>query len=124
MKFSSSLLKIALASVLFVGCKDAANKPNVDASDTKTEIAAANKPATATVHIEGMTCSMGCAKAIEENLSGLKGVQKATVDFDKKEAVINFDLDVLKAEDLVKTIEASADGKTYKASDVKVGNKV
>lgn len=124
MKFSHSIVKIALASVLFVGCKDAASKPNADGADTKKEIAVANKPATATVHIEGMTCSIGCAKAIEENLSGLKGVQKATVDFDKKQAIINFDLDVLKTEDLVKTIEASADGKSYKASGVKVGNKV
>lgn len=125
MKFSHSIVKIALASVLFVGCKDAASKPNEgDSADTKKEIAVAKNPETATIHIDGMTCAIGCAKAIEENLADMKGVQKVKVDFDKKEAVINFDMDVLKAEDLVKTIEATADGKSYKASDVKVGNKV
>ena len=48
---------------------------------------------------------------------------QAKVDFDKKEATINFDLDVLTADDLVKAIEATADGKSYKTSDVKLGNK-
>ena len=124
MKISHSILSIALASVVFVGCKDTASKPTENATaETKKEVVAATKPETATIHIEGMTCAIGCAKAIEENLADMKGVQKASVDFDKKEATINFDLDVLTADDLVKTIEATADGKSYKASDVKVGNK-
>lgn len=124
MKISHSILSIAFASVVFVGCKDTASKPAENATaEAKKEVAAATKPETATIHIEGMTCAIGCAKAIEENLADMKGVQKATVDFDKKEATINFDLDVLTADDLVKTIEATADGKSYKASDVKVGNK-
>lgn len=124
MKISHSILSIAFASVVFVGCKDTASKPAENTTaENKKEIAVATKPETATIHIEGMTCAIGCAKAIEQNLADMKGVQKASVDFDKKEATINFDLDVLTADDLVKTIEATADGKSYKASDVKVGNK-
>ena len=62
-----------------------------------------------------MTCAMGCAKTIEKKLSNMDGVQNATVDFDAKIATINFDADKLATQDLVKTIESAADGKTYKA---------
>lgn len=125
MKFSKSIIGFALATMLFVGCKKNENKVT-DAKDgsVKKEVAAAVKPETATFHIEGMTCAIGCAKTIEEKLSKMDGVQKATVDFDKKEATVHFDLDKLKSEDLVKAVETTGDGKTYKVSDVKTGNKV
>lgn len=123
MKISHYLLTIVFASSVFVGCKDTASAPTEEVAAAKKEIAVAKKPEKATIHIEGMTCAIGCAKAIEEKLSEMNGVQQAKVDFDKKEATINFDLDVLTADDLVKAIEATADGKSYKASDVKLANK-
>lgn len=122
MKFSHSILTLAISSAIFVGCKDTASAPT-DVAEAKKEVTVAKKPETATIHIEGMTCAIGCAKAIEEKLSGMNGVQQAKVDFDKKEATINFDLEVLTADDLVKAIEATADGKSYKTSDVKLGHK-
>ncbi len=125
MKFSKSIIGFALATMLVVACKKNENKA-ADAKDasTKKEVAAAVKPETASFHIEGMTCAIGCAKTIEEKLSKMDGVQNAKVDFDKKEATVNFDLDKLKSEDLVKAVETTGDGKTYKVSDVKTGNKV
>ena len=125
MKFSKSIIGFAIATMLVVACKKNENK-TADAKDasTKKEVAAAVKPETASFHIEGMTCAIGCAKTIEEKLSKMDGVQKAKVDFDKKEATVNFDLDKLKSEDLVKAVETTGDGKTYKVSDVKTGNKV
>jgi len=39
---------------------------------------------TASFTISGMTCAIGCAKTIQDELSETDGVQKATVDFDKK----------------------------------------
>ncbi len=125
MKFSKSIIGFALVTMLFVGCKKNENK-TADAKDASVlkEVAAAVKPETASFHIEGMTCAIGCAKTIEEKLSKMDGVQKAKVDFDKKEATVNFDLDKLKSEDLVKAVETTGDGKTYKVSDVKTGNKV
>ena len=41
-------------------------------------------------------------------------VQKATVDFDKKEATVEFDATVLTPEKLYATVEGAADGNTYK----------
>ncbi len=122
MKVANYILTLVLLSGFFTGCKDTASAPKEEVS-AKKEIAVAKSPETATIHIEGMTCAVGCAKAIEEKLADMNGVQQAKVDFDKKEATVNFDLDVLTPDDLVKAIESTADGKSYKASDVKLANK-
>ena len=103
-------------------CKDAANKPNVEnhETDTKKEVVAAVKPETASFKIDGMTCSMGCAKTIETKLTNLEGVQKETVDFEKKQATVDFDATVQTPEKITKAVESAADGETYKVSDMKV----
>jgi copper chaperone CopZ len=49
------------------------------------------KPKIATFAMKGMTCIIGCAKTIQENLTSMEGVQSATVDFDKKFATVEFD---------------------------------
>lgn len=125
MVFSKSIAGFALVSMLFVGCKDTASKPVAqdDSAGAKKEIVAAKQPETAVFKIEGMTCAIGCAKTIEEKLSGMDGVQKATVDFDAKTATVNFDLDKLNSDDLKQAVESCADGKTYKVSDMKTGAK-
>lgn len=125
MSISKSILAFLFTSAVLVGCKD---KTTVATSEKETattskEIAAATKPETASFHIEGMSCAIGCAKTLEEKLAGMNGVQDAKVDFDKKEAIINFDADKLSSTDLVKTVETAADGKTYKVSDVKTVTK-
>ena len=89
MTFSKSFVSIALTTLLFAGCKDTASKSpadsaSMDASSEKKEMVAAVKPETATFHIEGMSCAVGCAKTIEKKLTEMNGVQNATVDFDKK----------------------------------------
>lgn len=124
MKIFKIALSIVLSSVLFFSCKNADSQASVDDKvEVSNKVTAATKPETASIKIEGMTCAIGCAKTIEENLSKVEGVQKATVDFDTKMATINFDADKLSQQDLVKVIENSADGKTYKVAEVKTGNK-
>lgn len=122
MNFNKSLLTLAIASGLLFSCNDSANKPAIGNNDTETkkDVVAAAKPETASFKIDGMTCAMGCAKTIETKLTNLEGVQKATVDFDKKQATVQFDGAVLTAEKLTKTVEAAADGETYKVSEMKV----
>lgn len=124
MNFSKLILTITLASLLFVGCKDkkietvsGATTEN-NAPKVKKEIAAANLQ-TASFSIEGMTCEIGCAKTIEKELNGLDGVQKATIDFEKKSATISYDKTILKTENISKVVEATGDGKTYKVSNMK-----
>ena len=124
MNFTKSITTLALASLLFLGCKEKTAEPvavaetETAAPKVKKEIAAANVQ-TASFTVEGMTCAIGCAKTIEEELSGLDGVQKATVDFDKKLATVTFDKTVQTPEKLTEVVQATGDGKTYKVSNMK-----
>ena len=124
MNFKKSIVTLILTSVLFVCCKeketDIVSKETAEtaAPKVKKEIAAANLQ-TASFSVEGMTCAVGCAKTIQEDLTALDGVQKATVDFDTKLATVTFDKTVQTPEKLTKVVEAAADGKTYKVSNMK-----
>lgn len=125
MNFSKSILSIAVTSLLFVSCKevstDSPAKSQIsNSSSAKKEIAAAVKPETATFHIEGMSCAIGCAKTIEKKLSEMNGVQKASVDFDKKTAVVEFDATIQTPKKLTKAVESTGDGETYKVSEMKI----
>lgn len=119
MKITKIILAFALVSLLTVSCKKEAETKEVM---TEKEVAAPKKEVviapenvqTASFEIEGMTCAMGCAKTIEEELSAMDGVQKATVDFDSKKATVVFDKAIQNQESFTKVVEATADGKTYK----------
>jgi copper chaperone CopZ len=126
MNFTKSITAVVIASVLFVSCKKNASettKTGIATTETsvpkvKKEIAAVNLQ-TASFKVEGMTCAIGCAKTIEEELAALDGVQAATVDFDKKLATVIFDKTVQNPESLTKIVQATGDGKTYKVSNMK-----
>ena len=126
MNFTKSIAIIALAGLLFVSCKkNTSETTSVTTASTETaapkikkEIVAANLQ-TASFKVEGMTCAIGCAKTIEGELSDLDGVQKATVDFDKKLATVTFDKTIQNPESLTKVVQATGDGKTYKVSNMK-----
>jgi len=113
------LLVLSIMIVLLVSsCKKEVEKTDTFVAKTKN-ITQAKKPAKATLTVEGMTCAVGCAKTIENDLLKMEGVQKATVNFDTKIATIDYDASVLKPENLVATIVSAADGKTYTVTNVK-----
>lgn len=118
MNISKLFVLMSVIATLVTSCK----KEVAAEAEAKTEtkvIAEAKKPAKATLTVEGMTCAIGCAKTIEEDLSKMEGVQKAVVDFDTKIATIDYDAAVLTPDNLVKTVTSAADGKTYTVSSVK-----
>ena len=125
MNFTKSISALLLASLLFIGCKEKSTEAVSDstteneAPKVKKEIAATNLQ-TASFTIKGMTCAIGCAKTIQEELNGLDGVQTATVDFEKELATVSFDKTVLTPEKLANVVEATADGKSYKVSNMKI----
>ena len=82
------------------------------------------KMQTASFTIDGMTCAMGCAKTIETKLSKMDGIQKAMVDFDKKQATVDFDAAFLNPEKITKADENTGDGETYKVFDMKTNVKI
>jgi len=124
MKFTKIIAAFAIASLVLVSCKKEEDKNLANIKSENTPIKehkaiVAENVQTASFEIEGMTCAMGCAKTIEKELSNLDGVEKATVDFDKKTATVVFDKTVQNQENLTKTVQATGDGKTYKVSNIK-----
>lgn len=125
MNYIKSLAALLLLMLFFVGCKEKTEDTVSDAAKetsapkVKKEIAAANLQ-TASFTIKGMTCAVGCAKTIQEELNGLDGVKTATVDFEKELATVSFDKTVLDSEKITKVVEATADGKSYKVSNMKL----
>lgn len=124
MKFTKIIATVAIAGLVFVSCKKEEDKNLANIKNEKTIVKehkaiAPENVQTASFNIEGMTCAVGCAKTIEEELSDLEGVEKATVDFDKKLATVTFDKTVQNPESLTKVVQATGDGKTYKVSNIK-----
>ncbi len=118
MNVSKLFVLMSVITTLVTSCKKEVATDATAKTETKV-IADAKKPAKATLTVEGMTCAIGCAKTIEEDLSKMEGVQKAVVDFDTKIASIDYDAAVLSPDNLVKTVTSAADGKTYTVSSVK-----
>lgn len=125
MNLSKSILVLMVSILLFVGCKEKStetvseSESKTEAPKAKREIAAADLQ-NASFTIKGMTCAIGCAKTIEEELNGLDGVKTASVDFEKELAKVSFDKTILTPEKLAVVVEATADGKSYKVSNIKL----
>ena len=77
----------------------------------------------ASFSISGMMCKIGCAKAIETNLSKMEGVHKASVDFESSLATVLYNSSILKIDDLVQTVTDTGDSyvvsKTASSSNAK-----
>ena len=124
MKITKIIASLAIAGLVLVSCKKEEDKSLAVATAEKStqkehKAIAAENVQTASFSIEGMTCAVGCAKTIEKELSNLEGVEKATVDFEKKIATVTFDKTIQNPENLTKTVQETGDGKTYKVSNFK-----
>lgn len=102
MKYFISFFSVLLLSMLIWSCNSKAAEPKV-----------------ASFKISGMTCAYGCAKTIENTLSKTAGVTKATVDFDSKMAHVTYDASLIDADNIIKTVQKTGDGTTYKVFDFK-----
>lgn len=120
MNFKKSFLALALAGFIFTSCKQttAEATPTAETTETKTT-AAVGKIETASFNIEGMSCEVMCASKIQKELTNTEGVQKATIDFGKKTATVEYDAGKITPEKLVETVEAVNGGDSYKVSNVK-----
>ena len=124
MKIVKHLFTVGLTTSLIIGCHKNENKTadSTQKENIQKEVAA-TQPQTASFTINGMTCAIGCAKTIEDKLSKMEGVQNAKVDFDKKQATVEFDAAVLTPEKLTKEVESAGDGETYKVSNMVTNKK-
>ncbi len=117
MKFAKLLFAAALPALLFGACKDTQSAPAETTEATAKDVA--EKPETASFSIDGMSCAMGCARAIEKKLAKLEGVSSANVDYDSKTAKVDFDAARVSPEKIVETVESAADGETYKVVNMR-----
>jgi Cu+-exporting ATPase len=113
-------LAIGLAALALVNCKNQA-KPEVKTVEVETEAVKELDPnatyAKAEFTIDGMTCAIGCAATIQKKISKMEGVKSATVDFDKKLAMVEYDNAKVTPLLLEETVTNVAD--IYKVSNMK-----
>lgn len=112
---------IVAALVLFAfSCKNE-TKAKIKTVEAATETAKTLDPnatyAKAEFTIDGMTCEMGCAKTIEKKIAKMEGVKSATVDFEKKLAVVEYNTALVTPSNLEETVTKVAD--VYKVSNMK-----
>lgn len=119
MKFIKGIALVLFSGLTLIACKNDAKTEQAEVQTEKT-IAADAKMETASLGIDGMTCEMGCAGAIESKLSALDGVKEAHVDFEGKTATVSFDANQQSLATLTETIEKTGGGDSYKVTESKI----
>ncbi|WP_339613929.1 heavy metal-associated domain-containing protein [uncultured Winogradskyella sp.] len=113
---------VAFISTLVVSCKNDVEPEvkTVEVEVTKRDVAQTLDPnatyARVEFGIEGMTCSMGCAKTIEKKMAKMEGVKSAKVDFDNRIAMVEYDEAKVSPKSLIETVVSVAD--IYKVKDM------
>ena len=69
--------------------------------------------------IEGMSCQVGCAAFIDEELEKLDGIVKSEVDFESKLAIVDYDNSLVSEYAMIDLINTLKDS-LYKVSSVEV----
>ena len=72
------------------------------------------KEETVTLEISGMTCG-SCVATVQSALESVKGVKEAKVSLENKEAVVKYDPDVAKVEDLIQAVKNARGMSSYDA---------
>ena len=122
MNIIKKALAILVLALISFSCKNEA-KPEVktveieNASQTTKEVDPNATYAKAEFTIEGMTCAIGCAKTIEKKIAGMDGVKSATVDFDRRLAMVEYNDAKVSTASLEETVAKVSD--VYKVSDMK-----
>ena len=123
MKTLKITLQLALLLTLNLGCKEkptpkiilvetAASQSNNKSSKTETSNATS-----ARFTIKGMSCEIGCARAIENELSKLDGMYKARVNFKKEMATVEFDADKIDKSLLISTVSSVSQTQSFSIVD-------
>ncbi len=100
---------LILATLLVFGLTATISAQSKTKSDeTKVE--------TKTYSVEGMTCQ-GCVSSVETKLGKINGVQKYEVDLEKGEAVVEFDPEKVKSDDIEKEFEGTSFKVTVKETE-------
>lgn len=120
MKTIKYILILTLISAFAFSCKNNKN-PEIKTVEVETEVVKEIDPnatyAKAEFTIDGMTCQIGCAATIQKKIAKMDGVKSATVDFDKKLAMVEYNEAKVTPITLEETVVKVSE--TYKVSDMK-----
>ena len=111
-------LLLAISALLIISCS--VNDEKGKTKDLKSDVLQMAKMETVSLAISGMTCQIGCAKAIQSKLSKKEGVADAVVVFTDSIATITFDSNKTSAENLSSFITGIAGGNLYTASEIRL----
>jgi Cu+-exporting ATPase len=70
--------------------------------------------------IKGMSCEIGCARAIENELSKLDGMYKARVNFKKEMATVEFDANKINKSLLISTVSSVSQTLSFSVVDFEI----
>ena len=120
MKTIKHILTLTLIATFAFSCKNEKN-PEVKTVEVETEVVKELDPnatyAKAEFTIDDMTCQIGCAATIQKKIAKMDGVKSATVDFDKKLAMVEYNEAKVTPITLEEAVAKVSD--TYKVSDMK-----
>ena len=111
-------LLLAISALLIISCS--VNDEKGKTKDIKSDVLQIAKMETVSLAISGMTCQIGCAKAIQSKLSKKEGVAAAVVVFTDSIVTITFDSNKTSAENLSSFITGIAGGNLYTASEIRL----
>lgn len=111
-------LLLAISALLIISCSISDEKGKT--KDLKSDVLQMAKMETVSLAISGMTCQIGCAKAIQSKLSKKEGVADVIVVFTDSIASITFDSNKTSTEDLSSFITGIAGGNLYTASEIRL----
>lgn len=118
MKIIKNILSLLLIATVIFSCKNEA-KPEIKTVEVESvkELDPNATYAKAEFTIDGMTCEIGCAATIQKKISKMEGVKSATVNFDKKLAMVEYDEAKVTPTLLTETVTKVAD--VYSVSNMK-----
>ena len=126
MKTLKIILQLALLLTLNLGCKE---KPTAkiilvetaaSESNNKSSISEAKNAINARFTIKGMSCEIGCARAIEKKLYKLDGMYKDDVNFQKEMATVKYDSNKIDEALLISTITSGSQTSNYSVEEFKI----
>ena len=108
----NKLVKIGFASLAVIFSVSSCSETTAQSADVTQEVV---KNSIMAMGIEGMTCAIGCAKAIETQLKNVDGVSSAVVDFESATASIEFNPGLVSEAGLLDFVNDYRDG-SFKAT--------
>lgn len=122
--FYISLMFAVLGLAVACGSGEEAATANVEVTTSEKEVPAGSEMVyTASIGIEGMTCSQMCASTIQSKLAAMEGVSNCKVDFEGKTAYVDYNNEATDEKAMIGTITAIAQGQ-YQVTSVDIAHPV